>query len=241
MTQLEPQIRKVINQTLNSLSFSVPAKVVSIRNIKDGLIDVQPLINKYMFDFTNMQRPQINDVPIITPSTIKSAIVLPISEGDTVLLLFNQNNIEEFKDGNLEPHLARDFSLLDPSSAVALIGFNTKLDSVYNNDNFNNEIDNENLNIVHNIGEENEVLLSFNSDGEVSIKAKKVNVDADEVNVKAEKVNVDASTIDAKNSLIKTNNEVEIKGLRVYENLVGHTHNYTDNGNPMITSPSNTI
>ena len=43
--------------------------------------------------------------------------------------------------------------------------------------------------------------------------------------------------VDAKNALVKTTGDVEIKGLSVYRNMTQHTHPYTDDGKPMVTSP----
>ncbi|MBQ0112885.1 MAG: hypothetical protein KBT03_07135 [Bacteroidales bacterium] len=241
MFQIEPQIKKVVRASLDSLSFSCPAKVLSIRNIKDGVIDVKPLTNKVMFDYDDMERSAIHDVPIVSPSTITSVIQFPVNEGDTVLLVFNGDDIEEFKGGNREPHTPRNFGTLQPSSAVALLGFNTKLDSIYDNGNYTNDIDNTNLNIIHNVGESNEVVISLTSEGEVKIKSDKVIVETKEADITADTVTVDATLVDAKNSLVKTNNDVEIKGKSVYQFMTIHDHPYTDNGSPMTTSPPNPL
>lgn len=239
--QLEPLIKNVIKQKLNTMNFSCPAKVVSIRNLKDGVIDVQPLINKIMIDMSEMEYPVIQDVPIVSPSTGSSVIQFPVQEDDTVLLVFNERNIQDFKGGNKEPHTPQDFGYLQPSSAVALLGFNTKLDSIYDNGNYTNDIDNTNLNIIHNVGESNEIVISLTSDGEVKIKSDKVVVETKEADITAETVTVDATLVDAKGSLVRTSNDVEIKGKSVYQFMTAHTHPYTDNGSAMTTAPPNPL
>lgn len=240
MRDLAPTIRNISLNEMKSLNFCMPAVVIGIERLKDGLIDVAPVIDKFTSTLGYTEYEPIYDVPIITPNTSTTSIQVPINQGDGVLLLFTQSDSSEFVQGLKDAHEPNTNSFLSLDNAVALIGFNPYQESVYNNNNYKNELDNTALNIVHNKNTENEVMMSFTSDGAMRVFCNKVDVSCKQADVKADTVNVDSSLIDAKNSLVKTNNDVEIKGKSVYTFMTTHTHAGVMSGNSN-TAPPNPI
>lgn len=238
MRDLAPIVKNIAINEVKSLNFCMPAVVVGIDRLKDGLIDVAPVIDKFTSTLGYTEYDIISDVPIITPNTSTTSIQVPINQGDGVLLLFTQSDCSEFIQGLKDTHEPNTNSFLSLDNAVALIGFNPYQESVYNNNNYKNELDNTALNIVHNKNTENEVMMSFKQDGTMKIICNKVDVSCNEASVKAKEVNVDSSVIDAKNSLIKTNNDIQIKGKSVYTFMTTHIHAGVMSGNSNTAPPT---
>lgn len=215
---------------IKDFNYCMSGIVVNSDNIKDGFIDVQPVTNYLDYSMNEIEYPIIHNIPVLFPSSSTSAFTFPVNQGDGVLLVFTQTSNKDYISGLKETHLPLSQSWLSLNHAVALIGFNPSNESPFNPNNYKNKISEKDLNIIHNKNTENEVVLSLRSDGNVSIKTtKNIYTESKEVNVKADVVNVNSA-------LIKTNNDVEIKGISVYKNMTEHTHRYTDDGNQMITN-----
>lgn len=219
---------------LKKLSFPQVGIIVSIENLKDGFIDVQPVVSRLGNDLTKSDYAVLKDVPVIFPSTSKSSMQFPLEQGDGVLLLFTQHDCSNYINGNTKTHLPNMYSFASQHHAIAFVGFNSYLQSVHNPTNYKNPFDNKSFNIVHNKNTDKEVKLSLNSDGSITLLAPE-----NKVNVVCNTVIAECEVIDATNALIKTQNDVEIKGVSVYTNMTTHDHNYTDDGHPMITNKPN--
>lgn len=231
MRDLNPVIRNIAMNEVKGLNFCMPAIVVGIERLQDGLIDVAPVIDKFTSTLGYTEYEPIHDVPILSLNTSTSSIQIPINQGDGVLLIFTQSDASEYLQGLKEAHEPYTNSFLSLDNAVALIGFNPYQESVYNNNNYKNQLDNTALNIVHNKNTANEIMMSFKPDGTLSIIGNKVDV-------KANTVNVDSSVIDAKNSLIKTENDLVIKGKSVYQFMTTHTHAGVQSGTSNTAPPN---
>ena len=207
--QTETQFRNLFKFNINQLEFAChPAIVVGIDKIKQGLIDAQPLTTRPTVKNDPLPYPTIQNVPVISYCTQVSRITLPVNVGDTVLLLFTKHSNDNFVAGNIEVHEPSDFSIATLNNAVALLGFNSVLDSPFDNVNYNSNLDFNNLNIVHNADTPNEVVLSLTTDGKIKT-----------------------------NAPIYTESDVYIKNLSVLQHMFSHQHPYTDDGKPMVTSP----
>lgn len=220
---------------IRDFNYCTFGKVVNSDNLKDGFIDVQPLTNFLDYSMNEIELPVIYNIPVIFPNTATTSITYPVNQGDGVLLVFTQQDSNAYLNGVKEPHLPLSQSWLSLNHAVAFIGFSTVDDSCFNKNNYSNQLDMTDLNIVHNKKTENEIVLSLKSDGNVKLKTNKtIFTESKEVNVKADVVN-------ANSALIKTDNDIEIKGLSVYKNITEHKHKYTDDGNPMVTQVPTTV
>lgn len=254
MEQIIDYARQVARQSVTQFNYSMVGMVYGVDRLKDGLIDVKPLVGKYDVNFEESEYPVLHGVPVIFPSTATTTICFPISQGDTVLLVFNQHNHSEFINGNKETHVPISQGFLELQNAVAFVGFNNMQDSPFDPNNFKNKLSPTSLNIVHNKKTEREVLISFKDTGDISIispnqvsleaksvevKSDNVSVESKNVQVKSPNVSIDSSQINANNSLVSTDGDVIIKGQSVYTFMSSHTHNYTDDGSPMVTTVPN--
>ena len=235
-------VNKIVKDKLSDIRIAIPARVESVENLKDGFIDVQPIVNfTHKLTKETSQEGIIRRVRVIYPSTKTTSICFPISQGDTVDLVFHSVNLSTFLNGNTSPHDPMFKSLFNRTDCVAYVGFEPYQKSCMNPNNYRNDFDNQDLNIVHNKNTDNEVILELTSEGELKIKSpQKVFVESPEVHVEADNVTVDAQTVDAKNSVVKTSNDVEIKGKSVYQFMTTHTHSGVQSGNSN-TAPPNPI
>lgn len=203
--------------------------VVGVESLSDGLIDVQPLVNHInTVNSQTVKYPILHDIPVIFPSTKNSTICFPVSQGDFVELVVQSVDIQRFVNGDGEPHSPSLFSFNNLSNTVAFVGFSPFQHSCFNPNNYENEFDNQDLNIVHNKNTSSEVSIHLKIGGDVVIKSPtKVVVEAKEVQLLSDKV-------DASNALISTQGDVMIGGRSVKQFMSTHTH-IGNQGSP--TSP----
>lgn len=225
MRDLTEVIKMMMTNEMRDLNFCMQATVVGVDKINDGFIDVAPVINKYVPSIGYIEYGVIYDVPICSLSTITSTIHVPVNQGDDVLLVFSQNDMSGFIEGNRDYQEPVTNSLLSLNNAVAIIGVNIYQDSPFNPRNYKNTFDPKALNIVHNKETDNEITLSLKEDGVFNIKT-------------SNKVEVDAPEIDAKNAVVKTQNDVLIKGKSVYTFMTKHVHAGVQSGSSSTAPPT---
>lgn len=230
--QLQASLNANFETNIRSLKFACPAIVIGVEDIQDGLITVQPVVNRFFPDMSYDTEAHIIEVPIIFPSTMNTSITFPVNIGDGVLLIFCHNDIDNYKYGLKEPHDPQTSAYLASQSAVAIVGFNPYQESALNPNNYSNQLNMDDVNIVHNKNTENEVTFSLTQDGKVVCNAPNgVSLKTTVAEVEAEKVTT--------NALVETSNDVVVKGLSVYKHMTTHTHSYTDDGQPMNTGVPN--
>lgn len=226
---------------IKKVNFPQAGIIVSVERLADGFIDVQPVVSKLGNDLTKADYPILRDVPVIFPSTSSTSFQFPLKQGDGVLLIFTQHDSTNFINGTKDLHAPLMFSFVALHHAVALVGFNPYLESAHNANNYSSEFDNTSVNIVHNKKTEKEVRFSLNADGTMTLHSPStIKIESKEVIANCEKITTTATAIDAPNAIVNTK-DVIVNGLSVYENTIGHNHNYTDDGRPMVTAVPNTV
>lgn len=220
--QGELVVRDLISRSLNDLNISVPAVVVGVERLSDGFVDVKPIVN-YMNSLTRetVEYPVLRDVPVIFPSTKNTTICFPIAQGDFVSLLFQSNYVRDFSLGNTEVQDPPYPNLGDLSQVVAITGFNPYQMSCLNPNNYRQEFDNQDLNIVHNKDSNQEVSITLDKEGGITLRSQS------DITVEATNVNVTRGIINVAEDLL-------IKGLSVFSFMTKHTHIDSKGGN---TSP----
>lgn len=195
---IDAVIRQLIQRNNNSINISVPAVVVGVDDLKDGFIDVKPIVNfKDSVQSIPAEYPTLYNVRAVFPSTKLSTICFPVNQGDFVYLLFQSAGIQNFVSGNTEHHESIYMHFGDLSNVIAVVGFSPYQDSCFNPSNYTQDFDNQDLNIVHNKGTDNEVAFKLTTDGDVKItNAKKISFDCQEFEVTAsEKIKFTAPLI----------------------------------------------
>ena len=229
MIEFESILKANLNNYMDDVYICLPAIVVGIQNIQDGIIDVQPLINHIFADGTKSEYPTIYSVPVIMPCTSTSSITMPVNQGDSVLLMVCQRDIDVFKNGSDVPHDPSSFRQFNMNDSVALIGLSPISKSRLSPANHNMNFDNQSLILSHNVGTESESYIKFDQGGNIEVGAKSAfNLSASTISIKASAVSLEASSFDVKAT-------VTIDGMNLNNFMKSHTHPYTDDGRPSTT------
>lgn len=222
--QIESIVKYLIRQNNHDINISFPAVVIGTDNLKDGLVDVQPIVN-YSNPLTEetIEYPILYNVSLVFPSSKNSTICFPVQQGDFVSLLIQSVDIKNFVNGNTEIHDPLMLSHGNLANVVAIVGFTPYQQSAFNPNNYTSDFNNQDLNIVHNKNTDSEAIVSINTDGDISLKSPtKVVVESKVVEVVADK--------------LTTQGDIEIQGKSVNEFMLKHTH-IGNEGSP--TSPPN--
>lgn len=195
---VEAIVRKMIKLNNHKINISFPAVVVNTDKLSDGFIDVKPVVN-HMNSLTGetLEYPVIRGVSVIFPSSKNSTICFPLVQGDTVDLVFQSVDIEDFVNGNTNQHDPFTTGYGNMANVVAYVGFAPYKDSCFNPSNYRGEFDNRDLNIVHNKNTESEIIFKLTSEGDLRVtNAKKVSYECQEFEVTAtEKIKFTAPLI----------------------------------------------
>lgn len=217
--QIETIIKHLIRQNNHNLNIAFPAVIVGIDKLKDGLVDVQPVVNySNPLSEETVEYPVIYGVRLVYPSSKSSSICFPVTTGDTVDLLFHSVDISMFISGKVETHDTYMLSSGNLGNVSAIVGYSPYLESCLNPNNYKNEFNELDLNIVHNKNTENEVIFSLKTDGDVLIKS------PTRVTVEARDVSIIADTVDAGKADIKTQGDIILQGSSVNKFMKTHTH-----------------
>lgn len=220
--QTELDVRDIMVKNYNDTNISFPAVVVGIENIKDGLVDVRPIVN-YMNSYSRetYEYPVIYNVPLVFPNTGNSSICFPVNQGDFLSLVFQSKPVRDFINGNGEVQDPIHPSVSDLSQVVAFVGFVPYQQSALNPNNYIGDFDPQDLNIVHNKGSNNEVAISLKTDGGVVIRSNS-------------NITIESPTVDIPNSVVNIGGDINIAGKSLTEFVTLHSHTDSKGGN---TSP----
>lgn len=229
---IESLVRHMITQNNHNTNISFPAMIVGIESLKDGLVDLQPIVNyQNPLSAETTVYPVLHDVPVIFPTNKTSSICFPVNQGDFVDIIVQSVDIRRFVEGASEIHDPDFLSYGNLSNVVAIVGFSPYQESCFNPNNYKNEFNNQDLNIVHNKNSDNEAIVSINTDGDITLKS------PTKVLVESPKVEVLADEVEANNAIISTQGDVEIQGRSVNQfmkNYDLHTH-IGNQGSPTST------
>ena len=228
----EALVRHMITQNNHNLNICFPAVIINADNISNGLVDVQPLVNfQNPLTFETEINPVLYGVSVVFPSTKLSSVCFPVNQGDYVDLIIQSVDIQNFVNGNTGIHDPMMLSHGNLANVVAMVGFTPYQESCFNPNNYKNEFNNQDLNIVHNKNTNSEAIVSINTDGDISLKS------PTKVLVESPSVEVIADTIEANNAVISTQGDVEIQGKSVKKFMDNHKH--TDAEGRLTSTPNN--
>lgn len=187
--------------TLSNIYTSIPGIVVSVENMGEGRINVQPTVN--IRDETgevDIPRPPILNVLYQQPCSFVGGLTYPVKVGQTVWLNFSMRGLEVWKRGDGTPAAPADMRTFDPRDckATSLPPFNMS-PNLPSKRTWTHSTDD--VVLVHNIGSGNEVEIRLKPDGGVVINSPtKVEVNCDVAEVNAESsttVNTDSFSINS--------------------------------------------
>jgi hypothetical protein len=198
-------------------------------------VDVQPSINTLYKDGTSEEHTQILGVPVLLPGGANSLVSFPINVGDTVMCIFSQRSMDNFKIGNGQPTVPNDYRKFSDQDAVAIPGLfafsrspnrpsirkfphNPKTDLV----------------IAHNIASGTEVMihlkqngdLIINTESEVTVNCKTGVINATEsYTLNTPQLNINASETTWAGNITHTGNYTQT-GTATFNGIVFATHKH---------------
>ncbi|QNR53872.1 putative baseplate protein [Pseudomonas phage phiK7A1] len=209
------------NIRMAELNTAIPCVVTNVvGELANQRIDVQPAINLLYKDGTSEERPQILGVPVMFPGSNTSLISWPINVGDTVMCVFSQRSMDNFKIGNGQPTVPNDYRKMAAQDAVAFPGLQPFAKSLNNPAIRLFPHSTRDLVISHNVGTASEVEIRFKENGDMIVNTKfNVNVNAKTATVTAlEKITLAAPLMEV--NVTQTN----------WTGNITHTGNYTQTG-----------
>lgn len=232
----EKLINFLIKNQIRDLNFSIPAIVVGVQRLKQGYVDVKPIVNRINVQTGDtFERTTIKNVRLIFPSNKTSTICFPVKQGDQVRLVFQNCSIQQFLDGNTNPHDPVSNAFLNLNDVTAEVGFQTTQESCFDANNYSEEFDSTSLNIVHNKNTPQESKIEIKESGDVIVKTNS------NIETKSSSFDIESETVNTNNAVINVDNDIVIQGVSLMQFIRLHTHNYTDDGKPVVTAPPNQI
>ena len=232
----EKIINFLVRNQIRDLNFSIPAIVVGVQRLKQGYVDVKPIVNRINVQTGDtFERTTIKNVRLIFPSNKTSTICFPVKQGDQVRLVFQNCSIQQFLDGNTNPHDPVSNAFLNLNDVTAEVGFQTTQESCFDANNYSEEFDSTSLNIVHNKNTPQESKIEIKESGDVIVKTNS------NIETKSSSFDIESETVSTNNAVINVDNDIVIQGISLMQFIRSHTHNYKDDGNPMVTAPPNQI
>ena len=186
---LEPILRNFFSDKMSEMNFCLPARIENVQNLKQGRIDVKPLYIPRYLDNTYSELPVIKNVPIVLPSCNESGMVFSPKQGDTVLLVFSQCNIDNFKAGSVEPYSTVFDRSFDINDAIALVGFSPFNVNPINTEKHKKDYELGDVSTFNNLGKENENKINVKKDGTIKIISSSTTVES-EAMVKMDSPNI---------------------------------------------------
>ena len=216
--QIDSLIKHMISINNYNFKFAIPAIVVGVSNLKDGLIDVLPIVNSVNhLTWDTTEHNTLYDIPVVFPSTSNSSICFPVNQGDTVELILQSSDIIRFRDGNKEQHDPSQLGYNNLANCIALVGFVPFQESCFNPNNYKNDFDNQDLNIVHNKNSANEANIVIKSDGSINILSN--------------------NKVDINGVIVTADGDIQVDGKSLRQFMLSHTH--IDSQGASTTPPQN--
>ncbi|MFC9007815.1 Gp138 family membrane-puncturing spike protein [Streptomyces microflavus] len=204
-------INNLIDRKAAETAGPIPCVVVAV-DLPKSRCDVRPLISTLYQDGTFSERPIVLGVPIVWPTTSRSAMTFPISVGDTVMCIPAEANMDQFKVGIGQPFPPDDHRRNSEQDYIAVPGLAPFPKSV-NNPVIRNWDHNVNDFVIsHNISTGDEVEIRLTQSGDIYINSKH------KVHLKAEHIELESDTM-----------AVNV-GQTTWNGNISHTGNYTMTG-----------
>ena len=186
---LEPILRNFFSDKMSEMNFCLPARIDNVQNLKQGSVDVKPLYIPRYLDNTYSELPAIKNVPIVFACANESGQVFAPKQGDTVILIFSQCNIDNFKAGSVEPYSTVFDRSFDINDAIALVGFSPFNVNPINTEKHKKDYELGDVSTFNNLGKENENKINVKKDGTIKIISSATTVES-EAMVKMDSPNI---------------------------------------------------
>lgn len=134
-SSISAALRNFTLDILNEVHTCMPGRIEKY-DYTQQRAEVKPLLKRAMKDGTQLEYPNITDVPVCFPSGNDASITFPLSKGDSVLLLFSERSLNNWvntgNDSNTE--LDKLHCLTDCIALPGIIPFSSTSKASNNDD-----------------------------------------------------------------------------------------------------------
>jgi hypothetical protein len=230
---LNEYIKTEFEYSMAEYWFACPGIVTGVSgDFSDLRVTVKPAINELYADGVSEEHLDILSVPVIMPGSATSLVSFPINAGDTVLLVFSQRSMDNFKIGNGQPTQPNDARKFQAEDAIAIPGLFTFAKSA-NRPSIRKYPHNPKTDLVvaHNIASGTEVMLHLKQSGDLVINTEQQVI----VNCKTGVMNATESyTINTPTMNVNADNTTWTGDITHEGNTI-HNGDYTQTGNYTLT------
>lgn len=168
---LSEYMKTEFEYSMAEMWFSCPGVITSVAgDLSDMRVNVKPSINELYADGTTEEHLDILSVPLVMPGGANTLISFPVVAGDTVLLVFSQRSMDNFKIGSGLPTQPNDARKFQAEDAIAIPGLFTFSKSA-NRPGIRKYPHNPKTDLVvaHNLGSGTEVMIHLKQSGDLVI------------------------------------------------------------------------
>lgn len=213
----------------------LPCVVISVENLGEQRVTVQPSINKKYKDGKEEERGVILSVPVVFPASRTSSFTFPINKNDTVLCVFSQRSLDMFKTGSGYPSAPNDYRRFSTRDAIAIPGLFPFNKAINNPAKRNLAHSVNDAVVVHNIGTGGECELRLKENGDIQLNTpnNKVIVNCKDAVVNSTTVDINANsmTVDVANTTwtgnITLSGNLTQSGTYILDGITFNNHKHT--------------
>lgn len=204
MTDLGEVMKSIFSYEMEDVNTAMPGIVLAVHNNGQELfVDVQPSVSKITQTDEVIHRSVILNVQVMMPSSNNAGIIFPVDVGDTMLLVFSQTGIENFKYGDGRPTAPNDYRTFSIRDCVAIPGLFPKSAAVNRVARHKLPHNPKDVVVFHNLGSANETEIrleqgsgniAITSPAAVVVNCKTATVNAsDSMSVKTKDFTIDCT------------------------------------------------
>lgn len=234
---LSEYLKTEFEYSMAEMWFACPGIISSVSgDLSDMRVNVKPAINELYADGSTEEHLDILSVPLIMPGSGTTLVSFPVNAGDTVMLIFSQRSMDNFKIGNGQPTMPNDARKFQAEDAIAIPGLFTFSKSA-NRPGIRKYPHNPrtDLCITHNIASGTEVNILFKQSGDMVINTEQdvtVNCKTGVVNatesytLNTPQLNINATATTWAGNITHTGNYTQT-GTSTFNGIVFATHKHT--------------
>lgn len=234
---LSEYLKTEFEYSMAEMWFACPGVISSVSgDLSDMRVNVKPAINELYADGTTEEHLDILSVPLIMPGSGTTLVSFPVNAGDTVMLIFSQRSMDNFKIGNGQPTQPNDARKFQAEDAIAIPGLFTFSKSA-NRPGIRKYPHNPrtDLSITHNIASGTEVNILFKQSGDMVINTEQdvtVNCKNGVINattsytINTPQLNINATATTWAGNITHTGNYTQT-GTSTFNGIVFATHKHT--------------
>lgn len=240
--EMSEVLNRFMDRSLRGMMTCCAGVVVGVQNAEEFRVDVRPLPMTKYEDGLEEQLPVIPNVLWCGVGTDQGGVLFTPKQNQTVLLIFAQSSMDEFKGGSITPYSPESRRFHDINDAIAIpsiFPFNRSPNRKLSHWTEHNIYD---VTMYNNLGTKKESKVLCRKDGAVELRSmSKVVVDSPkseflgDVEVKGDLLVKGEAKVEKDLSVL---GDIMLKGKSLWEFITKHVHAGVQGGNSSTLPPT---